>query len=262
MKRIAQIGKGPWGQVYLNTFKDFPVDVKVCGRDGWQRLIDERPDGVVICTPPETHIEIASYAIDRNIPVMIEKPLSLSPLEAKQLSKATVPVVVNHTVLFTDALSTMRELISGGFISKLKINISNDGPIRSYSSLWDYGPHAVALALAFIGKMPNAVKNKRIYVREDNKTIYAIRLIFDDVTALCYVGNGAHAKHCNYIVSVDGLNLSYDDLKRPPSHNKPVNNAIQVFLDAIDGKSDWRVGLDLAIKTVEILKLCDKLVYY
>ncbi|MBR2489765.1 MAG: Gfo/Idh/MocA family oxidoreductase [Clostridia bacterium] len=35
----------------------------------------EHPDGVIISTPPKTHFEIASYCLENNVNVIIEKPV-------------------------------------------------------------------------------------------------------------------------------------------------------------------------------------------
>src|SRR5580658_1853229 len=73
-------GTGKWGQNYIKTLSSFEnVKLIIANRNNWKILIDDNiPDFVIISTPPQSHIEIAIYALEQNIPVIIEKPLSLS----------------------------------------------------------------------------------------------------------------------------------------------------------------------------------------
>src|ERR1700728_1922667 len=139
MKRILLIGKGPWGQIYIKTLSEMKVHFDIADRTNWQDKIKTQPDGVIVCTPPETHVEIASFALERNIPCMIEKPLSFSLDEALKLKQYTAPILVNHIHLFAKRYQSMKSK----FIKSKKHNITSIltrgiGTNPNYS-LWNYG---------------------------------------------------------------------------------------------------------------------------
>ncbi|MCA9255033.1 MAG: Gfo/Idh/MocA family oxidoreductase, partial [Phycisphaerales bacterium] len=46
------------------------------------------PDGVVICTPPSTHVAIAEVVLERGIRVLCEKPLAPTTTECESLTEA------------------------------------------------------------------------------------------------------------------------------------------------------------------------------
>lgn len=53
----------------------------------YKEMIDtEKPDVVHICTPNHTHFEMASYALERGIHVLCEKPLTYTVEEAEKLT--------------------------------------------------------------------------------------------------------------------------------------------------------------------------------
>jgi hypothetical protein len=60
-------------------------------------------------------------------------------------------------------------------------------------------------------------------------------------------------------LSFSGLDLVYDDFYRPSWHSPPLKNAIQAFIDGLDGREDERFGLDLSFKIIKILETCDKI---
>lgn len=55
--------------------------------DYYQVLDGNYIDAVVICTPPNTHAEIASFFIENGVHVLCEKPLALSSMEAEAMVK-------------------------------------------------------------------------------------------------------------------------------------------------------------------------------
>lgn len=58
------------------------------GYSDYREMIDlEQPDVVHICTPNDTHCEMALYAMERGIAVMLEKPMTRTLSEARQLAE-------------------------------------------------------------------------------------------------------------------------------------------------------------------------------
>jgi len=57
------------------------------GYEDYREMLDtEKPDVVHICTPNDSHFEIAMYAMERGIAVVCEKPLTKTLAEAKELA--------------------------------------------------------------------------------------------------------------------------------------------------------------------------------
>src|SRR5919108_5943507 len=105
--RVALIGLGKMGLSHLaivNTHPDARL-VAVCDAASYvtdvlkrytglkaytdyRRLLDEeRPDAVLIATPPGTHGAIVQAALERDIHVYCEKPLCTDSAESRRLAK-------------------------------------------------------------------------------------------------------------------------------------------------------------------------------
>ena len=102
---IGLIGLGRWGGKVVNACKKIssmklkcvasrnpdakeliPNDCKIYF--DWRDMITfQELDGVIICTPPKTHLEIAQYCIKASVPILIEKPLTLNSNEANSIYK-------------------------------------------------------------------------------------------------------------------------------------------------------------------------------
>lgn len=248
-KRIVHIGTGPWGQNYLKVYKAFTVDVSVATRDSWRSLVDERPDGVVICTPPQTHIEIAQFALERNIPVMIEKPLALSAEEAEQLAKYAAPVLVDHLYLFTDGYQSLKRNIAGKQIRTIKTVGLGTRSHTGYSALWDYGSHDISMILDLMNRTPNIVSAIQI------GSIFEIELHFSDTVTHSRFGiSGERVRRV--AVQCEGEEVIFEDIgSEIPG---PLHNAVAVFLETISGETDQRLGLGLALDVLKVLEACEK----
>ena len=93
---IGLVGCGRWGSNHLRVMKRLQSEglvqrVVVCDVDG-ERLANIQADAtyanlesmlsaealaaVAIATPPETHLELAKMVLDKNLPLLLEKPLS------------------------------------------------------------------------------------------------------------------------------------------------------------------------------------------
>lgn len=251
--KLLLIGSGVWGKNYIKTLEDFNVNLTVANRHNWKQLIDENPDGVIVCTPPQSHIEIASYSLEKDIPTMIEKPLSLSLSEAMELEKFSAPILVNHIHLFSKQYQYIKNVIDINSIKSISSAGFNTGPYRDYSSLWDYGPHDLSMILDLLNKDPKSVYiNKYPYL---NGEIYSIELLFDKLKTISIVGNGGLFKQRK--LSIDSYpRYVYDD--SIPSSSKPLSNALEVFMDVINGIDDYRLGLKLSFRIIKILEQYSK----
>lgn len=95
--RYAMVGGGPRsfiGPVHrmairLDDLADL-VDGCYSHADDWRAMLARvrgRADFIAVCTPNDSHFEIAKAALLAGFDVMCEKPLSLSPAEAEDLAK-------------------------------------------------------------------------------------------------------------------------------------------------------------------------------
>lgn len=255
MLNLLLIGNGKFAKNYISTLSHFSnVKLTIANKDNWGKLIDNKPDGVMVCTPPSSHIEIASYSLYKDIPTMIEKPLALSSKRIELLSHYTSPILVNYSSIFTQAFEKIKDFVDPSKISKISANFFNDGPPRDYSSLWDYGPHALAVVLALKNGPPN-IKIKKNNYGEGSQ--YYLKLLFEKAQADCIVGNIGDRTR-SWSVSSDGMTILYDDTKRPDYVLPPLSNALNIFINAIQGKDDFRLGLGLSMRITDVLERCDQ----
>lgn len=107
--RVVVAGAGAFGQEHLRTLAKMDgvtvVGVADINGDAARReaervgsarwdthaanLMDQlRPDGVVVATPGDTHVALARHALALGTPVLVEKPVALTPAEAEILAQA------------------------------------------------------------------------------------------------------------------------------------------------------------------------------
>lgn len=254
---ILLIGNGKWAQNYISTLSLFPnINLSIANRNNWKELINNNPNGVIVCTPPDSHIEIAEYSLLKQIPTMIEKPLSLSLHQAERLQQYKSVILVNHIHLFSTAYQNLKKLINPNKIDRIVSLGFNKGPIRSYSSLWDYGCHDLSMILDLSNQIPNDIKIEKIIT--ETGELFNIKLQFKTFETESLVGNGGLKPIRKFKIISDGLILIYDDNLRPSNHVAPLTNALNVFIDSISNKYDYRLGLDLSLKIIKILDYCQK----
>ena len=87
-------------------------------------LLETDIDCLHVCTPVQTHFDIARRAIESDVAVLIEKPATTTVEEVEKLDELArerdVPATVVHNHLFDAALRKSRELIDAGEIGRIK----------------------------------------------------------------------------------------------------------------------------------------------
>ena len=174
-------------------------------------------DGVVVATPPSEQAKIALAAMQQRLPILLEKPISLAVETANQLTEmadSTGAIVhVDHTDLFNPALRALRDRIaSSSEIISLRGAWSNQGPVRSdVRGLWDYGAHAVAVALDLMGTEPEAIT--AIWVNHvGDKELVEVGFRWGDVTANLTIGNGDAERNRWLEITTGSHRLHYNDI--------------------------------------------------
>jgi predicted dehydrogenase len=116
MTRVGIVGRG-WGErSQAPNFRDAGLDVvAVVGHDDWRRAIDVA-DLVTVVTPPSTHLEIATAALDAGKHVVCEKPTALNAADAQKLLDASRAhpsqiAIIDHELRFLPSFRAARERI-------------------------------------------------------------------------------------------------------------------------------------------------------
>lgn len=256
MINLLLIGSGKWGSNYISTLSNFNnVKLTIANRNNWENLIDQKPDGVIIATPPDSHIAIALHSLSNNIPTMIEKPVTLSSQELKNIIPYNDLILVNYIHLFSEAHQWIKHNVDFSKITKIVSHGFNKGPIRSYSSLWDYGPHDLSIILDLLQEFPHIIDIQKIHNTHD---LFNIEMIFKHCMTNSMVGNDGHTATRDLIIEFNGMTIRYDDKNRPLNHASPLNNAVSAFIKLIQGHIDSRAGLQLSKQITKILELCDQ----
>ena len=116
-------GKG----LFLAEDRCYP-DFKTMIEKESQLPVGERMDFVSIVTPNFMHYEPAKQALEAGFPVVIDKPLTFSLDEAKELqqlvSKSQLPFALTHVYTGYPMVKQARYMVEQGLIGKVtKINV-------------------------------------------------------------------------------------------------------------------------------------------
>jgi UDP-N-acetylglucosamine 3-dehydrogenase len=123
-------------------------------------------DGLVIAAPTMAHVGIALAAIERGIPVLVEKPLAATVEDALRIVEASrikgVPVQVGHVERFNPAVLELGRLLEAGWLSSVyAIASRRAGPfparIRDVGVTIDLATHDVDILSWIAGERPERV---------------------------------------------------------------------------------------------------------
>jgi predicted dehydrogenase len=247
---IGMIGYGFMGRAHSNAYqkvshffpelKRRPVLKAACARSAdnikkfadqwgyestetdWRKLVDRKDIDVIdICTPNNTHKEIALAAAAAGKMILCEKPLAMNAADAKQMTeaveKAKVPNMVWYNYRRVPAVTLAKQLIDEGRLGKIfhyrakflqDWTISPDLP-QGGTGLWrldvaaagsgvtgDLLAHCIDTAMWLNGGITevNAMTETFIKERKHNLTGKVEKVGIDDAcTFMCRFANGSLA---------------------------------------------------------------------
>lgn len=122
-------------------------------------------DAIAIVTPVSSHFELAREALCNGKHIFIEKPFTASAAQAEQLielaEQKRLQIMVDHTFLFTGAVTKIKELIDEGVLGDLyyfdSIRVNLGLFQKDVNVVWDLAPHDLSIMDHLINKEPTAV---------------------------------------------------------------------------------------------------------
>lgn len=200
--RFGLIGAGGIAQSYVQAFESNPIarlvavaDVRadaahaLAERSGcpaftsYAVLADQGPklDAVVICTPPNTHEEIAMEFIRRKVNVLCEKPFTLNKASAYRMIAAShesnVILTMASKFRYVDDVIRAKSIVASGilgevilfenvFTSRVEMGSrwNSNASVSGGGVLIDNGTHSVDIMRYFLGPLGevHAVEGKRV----------------------------------------------------------------------------------------------------
>jgi len=286
MFRVVVAGAGPWGRILIKnilgapdyelagvvsrnseTPKLVPTSTQVAGD---LKTITVPYDGLVVATPPEVHADLLRQGLAKRVPVFVEKPLALSLNETEQIhaviSAANAAVMVDHIHLFNPAYEQLRSKALDEGVCSIESVGGGPGPFRSYSALWDYGPHDLAVCFDLMGSPPLAVSAVQAHRANGGLSVQAGVHFSHDRTARVRFGNNFERKiRTTKVLTRKGNTYLFDDIANKtqnamvatPLQNSvvptPLQNALAIFRDDHILREDRRWGTGHALEIARAL---------
>ncbi len=147
-KSIAVVGAGLIGRKHVEAIRqsgdaarlhaivdptdagrDFAADLQADWYPDIQALLSaDRPDGILIATPNQTHVDCGLQAISAGIPALVEKPIASDTAEAAKLVQtaetAGVPLLVGHHRRYNPLIEEAHKAVAAGRIGEIvSVNI-------------------------------------------------------------------------------------------------------------------------------------------
>jgi predicted dehydrogenase len=102
-----------------------------------------KPDGVILATPNALHVAGALACIERQVPVLVEKPVADTLADARRLADAEaasrVPVLVGHHRRHSGVLEAARDVIAAGRLGRI-VTVNGSATFRKPDRYFADGP--------------------------------------------------------------------------------------------------------------------------
>ncbi len=145
----------------------------------------ENPDFISICVPTSLHYKIAKFCIEKNIHVLVEKPITENITDAKELIKLSkkhkIKLFVGHVERFNPAVKKVKEMIEKKDLGKITAIIARrvggfPPQIKDADVTIDLAIHDIDVINYLLGQTPKSVyynkQKNHIKNREDSVELF------------------------------------------------------------------------------------------
>jgi predicted dehydrogenase len=122
-------------------------------------------DAIAVVTPVWTHYELAKAALLNGKHIFVEKPFTSNAGQAQELielaAQRHLKIMVDHTFLFTGAVTKIKQLLDDGSLGKLYYYDSTRVNLGLFQHdvnvVWDLAPHDLSIIDYLIEQTPEAI---------------------------------------------------------------------------------------------------------
>jgi predicted dehydrogenase len=197
-------------------------------------------DAFVIATPPRSHFELASAALQQGKHVLVEKPLAGSSTQAERLieeaERRGLVLMVDHTFVYTGAVKKIHELVKDPafgevyYYDSVRVNLGIFQP--DFNILWDLAVHDLAIIDHLLDKPICAVSATGMNHFPGVENIAYMTLFFDD-PLIAHIGVNwlAPVKVRQTLIGGSQRMILYDDVQ-PSEKVKVYDKSVEVNTEA------------------------------
>ncbi|MEK6646028.1 MAG: Gfo/Idh/MocA family oxidoreductase [Candidatus Firestonebacteria bacterium] len=273
--------------------QQFKVKVYTDFREMFKR---ESIKAVSICTPPHTHKEVVSEAINRKISVLCEKPLALNVKDGKQLvnlaKEKKVILLTGFCFRFHELVNEAQKIIKKGMLGKIRMFRNRFGmfynpEIFSWKSkkelaggvLQESSPHSIDLFRYIVGEIKGVFAIANTLHNEKNIDENLIILLRDKNGVIGTLEGSWTTPNSSNVLEIDGTDGSiHIDFSKnnwagelifmnSKSNSKPIVKVgkgesrfylqQKHFLNYVGGiTKDPKISPEDGIKALEIVEAC------
>lgn len=207
---IAVVGCGYWGPNLIRNFNQLKTvgNVFACDKNqshlskikehfpninttsNFEDIINNPEiDAVAIATPVFMHHKLGKKVLESRKHLFVEKPLTSSTAEAKELIKLAKDnkkvLMVGHTFEYTPAVNKIKEIIDSGelgeiyYVDMSRLNLGLFQP--DINVIWDLAPHDLSILMFVLGQRPTFVSAYGAsHVIENIEDVAQVRIEFSD----------------------------------------------------------------------------------
>ena len=259
--KLGLIGAGRQGTRIANTIASLETAqiAKISSKSNgvsWKDVLHSKIDGIIIAADPKINDEVVHAANIINMPVFLEKPAGLYIHEVRKMQKYRIPILVDYTQLFSDKYIGFKSLIQSKPLQIVIMNY-NVGPVRPFSPLYDYAPHALALATDLCGLGDFNIVKQTATKGKECGILFSLNLKLNEVDLHILTGNGGTERKnkIGILCKDNDQNMILDFQKNitDEDHKQPLKSALQHFINVIQGKETNKVPIAMTVKIHELL---------
>lgn len=260
--KVGVIGYGYWGPNLVRNFTaaDGCEVVSVCDRsvdrlqaasklypairtlqDPNEAFSDSDINAIAIATPVNSHFELGMAALQAGKHVLIEKPMTETAAQSRQLiqeaEKRGLTLMVDHTFLYTGAVRKIKEIIDAGDLGDIQYFDSTRINLGLFQHdvdvIWDLAVHDLSILDFVMGEYPvtvSAVGTSHVNGMPEN---IAYLTLFFPSGAIAHVNVNwlAPVKLRHTLIGGSKKMIVYDDLQ-PSEKIKVYDKGIDITDDA------------------------------
>jgi len=297
--KVAVIGLGGWGKNHARVLNDLGCLVAICDQDKQkltqygdkydikkryqtveELLRSERLDACLVCTPTKTHFQVTSKIIENGINVFVEKPLSYSVKECRDLASVAkqnkVILTTGYIERFNPAVNEVKKLIKNktyGDLFMMEFHRENRMPfhIKDVGIIYDTTVHDIDTAMHLFDMRPTMVFAKAGKLFHEHEDFATIILGFQDQKIAVISSNWITPKKVrkfsaictNGVINGDFITqeITIDSAETTiiPRHEKvePLTLELKCFLDTIKNLPESDVKIVSTEESINVTKVAE-----